>query len=360
MIRVLMIMTTPFTKTGIGSVVKNYTSVLHNRVHFDFLLCCGIGDEEKKYVNSINGEIIIPIANRERHPFQYVKEVIGLLRKRNYDVSHVHGNSSTMFFDVLASRIAGIKKVIAHTHSTYTDYPFLHKMLKPFFNLLITRGLACSDDAGKFCFYNYSILNNAIETKRFCYSSECRNSLRARYNLSDDEFVLLNVGHLDKGKNQKYLIDLVSKLKTKHGICLKLFLVGQGNMKNALNEQIVNEALEENVYLIEESSVIEQFYSMSDLFVLPSLYEGLGIVLIEAQASGLHCIASQGVPELSNLCGTVKYISLNDEEGWIKAIIEEYNHFIDRVEKSDQCCTIIKQKGYDITVAADDLMALYL
>lgn len=359
--RVLMVLTTSFSKSGIGNVVRNYTSALHDFIQFDFFLCRGIDEDNKKYVETINGKIILPKSNREKDPIGYVKEFVALTKNNNYDAVHIHGNSCTMFFDAFASRIAGIKIVIAHSHSTYTDYPILHRFLKPFFNLFITTGLACSDEAGRWCFYKYSILNNAIDTKRFEFSPEDRKKLRDQLKINSDDYVLLSVGHLDKGKNQSYLINLVSKLKNIYGYNFKLYLVGQGNLKNALIEQIASNDLCDNVFLIGESSRVEQFYSMSDCFVFPSLYEGLGIVLIEAQASGLHCIASREVPELSNVCGTVKYISLQDEDMWIKEIIDVYNNRfeIDRVNDSKLCCEAIEKKGYDITSSAKELINYY-
>ena len=359
--RVLMVLTTSFSKSGIGNVVRNYTSALHDLVHFDFFLCRGIDEDNKKYVDTINGKIIIPKSNREKDPIGYVKEFVSLTKNNNYDAVHIHGNSCTMFFDAFASRVAGIKNIIAHSHSTYTDYPFLHLFLKPFLNLFISTGLACSDEAGKWCFYKYSILNNAIDTRRFEFSLEDRNKLREQLDLNNKEFVLLSVGHLDKGKNQSYIIKLVSRLKNEFGYNFKLYIVGQGNLKNALNEQIMSNDLCDNVYLIGESSSVEQFYSMSDCFVFPSLYEGLGIVLIEAQASGLHCLASQEVPELSNVCGNVKYIPLQDEDSWINELIYLFNHRFetDRLNESKICCEVIEKKGYDITSSAKELINYY-
>ena len=147
----------------------------------------------------------------------------------------------------------------------------------------------------------------------------------------------------------------------KTGTPVKLFIVGDGVLKGNLINLINDLGVEKNVVLPGSTQYVENYYSMADFFLFPSLFEGLGLVLIEAQASGLNCIASKNVPQLGNICNGVKYLDLKDEINWIKTIkneIESYD-IENRSKKSITNCEIIHSKGYDLEKITELLFRIY-
>jgi glycosyltransferase involved in cell wall biosynthesis len=184
--------------------------------------------------------------------------------------------------------------------------------------------LACSSEAGKWMFgKGYEVVPNAIAIDKFSYNAKDRKEIRNKYGLNDS-FVICNVGKVSKVKNQIFLLDIIKKIKNL-GINVKFMIVGGGN--KALVENIKIKAAElgviENIVITGMVANPEYFYSASDVFVFPSLSEGFGIALLEAQANGLRCIVSDSIVKESNITGTVTYLPLHgDNENWVKVILK--------------------------------------
>jgi len=355
--KVLIILTVT-VKYGIGQVVKDYTSVLYKNIHFDFLLCNGGHEEYLDYISKIGGEVVTLPVSRLHQPFKYMKHLTYLLKEKKYDVVHVHGNSGTMFFDIHAAKCAKVRVRIAHCHSSNSNYKVVHYLLKPLLNREITDALACSREAGGWLFtHEYNVLNNAIDTKRFAFSNVQRNKLRKRYGIKN-EFVMLNVGRLCEEKNQKFLFKVLSELLIQDP-CFRLVLVGDGELAESLREQANELKINDKVVFAGRQKEVEYYYSMADCFLFPSIFEGLGIVLIEGQASGLKCVASNAIPKEANVAGLVEYIGLNAEE-WVEKIISIKKEIkCDRIEVSKDAIEKIRKKEYDIEISSLYLNSIY-
>lgn len=357
--KVLVIVTTPFDTYGVGVLIRNYTTELLNHADFNFVLCAGCDDVGSKFIKDNNIKTIDIKYSRLHHPLAYFSCLKREMLKGEFDVVHAHGNSGTLFFEMYAAKKAGIKVRIAHCHNNSCKYKLLHYLLKPFLNRLYTHAVACSEQAANWLFTKSSIvLNNAIQTLDYSFSQSRRDQIRQEYGLNNS-FTILNAGRLTFQKNQIFLLHLMNKL-AKLNTNVKLLLVGDGELHKEYRDYIVQHNLSSYVKLAGKQDNISAFYHAADLFVFPSVFEGLGLVLIEAQASGLDCVASDKVPIEANAANAVKYLNL-DEKLWVDEILMRKKDYDlnKRENKSKESVRLIQQNGYDINLNAQKLLEIY-
>ena len=356
--RVLVIMTTPFDGYGISVVVKNYCYHLKDLVCFDFLLCAGCSENENAFFQNNSFNTFVPGISRNKHPLLYRKWLKSFILSNRYDVVHAHGNSGTLFFDISAAKKANVEIRIAHCHNSSCNHKLVHYLLKRSLNRIATIKLACSDLAGKWLFgKGYLVLNNAIDADSFSFSPVVRDELRKNLNLCEEK-VLLNVGRLHKQKNQLFLINVMQKLLSLDK-SFKLIIVGDGPLRERIETEIATLRLEKSVILSGKKDEVKDFYSCADLFLFPSLYEGLGLVAVEAEASGLTVLASKNVPNEINITSNVCFLDL-DIEKWAEAIIKHFKiKKIDREKTSETACFKIRANNYDIKTNSKTLLNIY-
>lgn len=242
----------------------------------------------------------------------------------NHDYHVVHMNSGPKnFFVLYYAKKYGIPIRIAHSHNTgYQTHNIVKKLLgdflKPFLKAVSTHYLACSENAAIWMFGKkfvnkgkVIILRNGIDSSQFYYDINKRNKLRCSLGISD-EFVIGCVGRLEKQKNHKFLIDVFAEVKKERNRA-KLLIIGEGKLEVVLRERVKYWGLENDVYFLGFCENRNEWLSAMDVFVLTSLYEGLGIVLIEAQISGLPCFASSDViPREAKITDRFCFVSLKE------------------------------------------------
>ena len=187
--------------------------------------------------------------------------------------------------------------------------------------------------------------------KRFTFSEINRKHIRKKHNISDDYILIGHVGRFDKQKNHEFLIRVFSKLLV-HNSKYRLMLVGDGVLREKTEQQVIKLGIEDKVVFVGYNQNIESYYSAFDIFVLPSLFEGLGIVAIEAQANGIPCILADSVPDEAVVAQNVEKISIDSENQWIEGILkccmERQNNY-----------SVLVSAGYDISVEVEKLQNLY-
>lgn len=300
-----MINTIQYNINGIAEVIVNLSVALsHDKKNQIFLTTYGYLDDKYVQLCKQNGIVFLNVPERKKI-FKYRKEIINLIRDNKIDIVHVHGNSSTMLLDTLG--LSKYCKVVAHNHNTTSTHTFFNKLLKRPFNSSIDLAIACSEEAGKYAFNkNFIILNNPVDYNKFKYNVKFREEIRRKYNL-DNKIVLLHVGVFNKQKNQQFLVDLMRDLNPNKYV---LIFIGEGDSKPA----ILNKCKDKNnIIFINNTLDINKFYSAADIFLFPSLFESFGLVLLEAQMSGLKCIASDLISRSSKATLNVKYLSLIKE-----------------------------------------------
>ena len=199
-------------------------------------------------------------------------------------------------------------------------------------NIFATDKFACGNDAaiwlyGKKKFLNNEIriINNAIDLEKFKYNDEYRKIIRKAFHLTSREKLILNVARLSKQKNQLFLLDVMKNIVKKEKD-YKLFIVGDGEDKDLLIDYVKRNELENFVFFLGLRKDINKILSASDIFVLPSLYEGLPVVLAEAQASGIECLVSKKITDEISITKSIKYLSIQNVDEWVNKIMNSsYN-----------------------------------
>lgn len=354
-----MVSTTPIRKNGITNVIFNLMcSMDKTDISFD-LLCENIPDHEYyKKMNEIGGNIYTIDRNLKK-PFSYIKNVSDLIKQNGYDIVHAHGNSSSLIFEMLAAQMAGCKVRISHSHNTTCSSKILNKLLKPFFINTCTCRLACGQDAGKWMFGNrpFTVINNGIDTKKFRFQNNYREEVREIYKIPNNALVIGHVGVFNQQKNHDYLIDIFNAYSKKRENVF-LMLVGEGSLKKDIEEKVNRLGLEQKVVFVGGSNKVEKYLAAIDVIVMPSLYEGLPLSLIEAQANGLPCIISDVITKEVDKTGLIYYASINTLEEWIKQI-QRCLPSLNREDISQGAVKKIIDAEYSIDGEAKKLQMLY-
>ena len=222
--------------------------------------------------------------------------------------------------------------------------------------------VSCSNDASEFMFgedfcktHDVQVLNNSVDTQRFDFNEKKRQEIRKELNLSNEDFAIIHVGRFAPQKNHKKIINVFDAYLQINPNA-KLFLIGNGDLLNETKEQVKSLNLENQVKFLGLKNNVHEYLQAADLFLFPSVHEGLGIVLVEAQCSGLPVVVSSTVPTLACLCDDIfRFVDLEaDDKVWAEAI----QSFVKtkRVSRKE----VFKQLGFDKETAAEIIEKMYL
>lgn len=333
--KILQIGYQSLAKAGIQSVIMNIARGVYNEFEIDVLLTSnkeGYYDNEyMKYgkIYRINSSLegygtIRKYISYVARPFKQFFYAYKLIKVNEYDIVHIHSGleGGPMF---LAAKFAGVKHIIAHSHNSFspekrTIFSKIYRNIsKRIIHCYATKRIGVSSEANKYLYGDDDcfVIDNPVDIDRFSKSINTRKK---------GGIILSNVGRYCYQKNQLFLLEIVKEfLRKDYNVQLKL--VGFGEDEKILRKKTIEYKLEHNVQLIPGNGEVDisEILKESDVFVFPSRFEGLGIVLIEAQAAGCLCIASDVVPKETDL-GLCEYISLNENvEEWVKRIINMIN-----------------------------------
>lgn len=320
-IKVAMI-TNDMNINGISTVVMNYCQHL-NKSDFDVTIIAGNPINEF-YIKECEqyGISLVRMPARRENPICFYLSLFKQLRKNRYDIVHVHGNSAMITPELLLAWLCGIKHRIAHSHNSTCDNIKAHKILLPLFDTLYTDGFACSILAGEWLFRNkkFTVIHNGFEVEKFRFDEEKRKNLREKYGL-EDSFVIGNVARFNNQKNHPFLLKVFESI-AKQNNKAKLVLLGTGPNLESVKKEISCSEFKDRILYLGETSTVNDYYNMMDVFVLPSKHEGLGIVFVEAQINGLPVITSDQVPREVDIGQVANFLSLDASvEEWAEAIL---------------------------------------
>lgn len=297
--------------------------------------------------------------------WRHIKQVKLLLKQHpEIQVVHIHGNTAIGCIDARIVRMLGIKKVIVHSHSDGCNNIralFLHYLGKVINYGQITDKISCSKAAGQWMFGNskeVKILKNAIDLEKYIFNPFISKQLRLKLGL-DNMFVIGHVGRFEKAKNHLFLLKIFREIY-KLNSNTRLLLVGDGTLSDEIEKEYKKMKLESAIVRIKECDSIHKILQVMDVFIFPSLWEGLGISLVEAQASGLKCIVSDIIKEEVCVTDLIEKYSLSDnKEVWIEAIKRELNKK-NKNRDSTKYIELLRNNGYDIKDAIKILQNIYL
>lgn len=356
--KVLIIMNSTNVKLGGGiiQIILNYKAELDNEnISQTYAINCIENSKIPELLNGKNSEFI-QLPNKKKNILKYVIKLYKIMNNEKFDVVHVHGNSANMLIELLIAKINKIPCRIAHCHNSTCNHKILNKILKPIFKHSYTRALACSNKAGDWIFGkgNYYILNNAIDLNLFKFSESIRQEYRKKLNVAKDTKVIGNVGNLNEQKNQEFLLRVFKKYNkiNKNSI---LILIGEGKNRNKL-EQLVNDLeITQYVKFLGLKNDVNCWLQAMDLLVFPSKWEGFGMALIEAQATGLPILSSNVVPSNVALTNNIHFLDLYKDSlnTWAK------NMDIILKGEYDRKINIDKFKYFDIKTQGRNLLKYY-
>lgn len=342
---------------GVESFLMNlYRHIDRSKVQFDFL----VHYKEKFYyddeIEALGGKIYRLTFRNDKNYFKYKKDL------KNFFTTHSEYKIIWGHMDGLASiylKIAkecGIKRIICHSHITNAEYS-----LKGIIKRILRRNVwkycdykfACSTEAGKYLYGNhkFQLINNAIEIEKFLFNKEIRNKIRKQHNW-ENKIVIGHIGRFSKQKNHLFVIKIFEKLfniDKNYVLCL----CGDGENRNRIEKFIENKVYNKQIYFTGNISNVNEYYQAFDIFIMPSLYEGLPVTGVEAQASGLKCIFADTIThEINLVADNVEFLSINEEniDNWVVSILKKKNY-----HRKD-CTDIIYNKGYSISNLAEKIM----
>ena len=293
----------------------------------------------------------------------FLKNLNMLMQKENYDIVHSH----TMFNSGLVMSMAKKQKVpcrISHSHSICSSkneklsQKIYEKVMRWIINRYSTQYAACGKDAGIWLFGKKKfeksgiLVYNGIDTEKFKYNEKSRNTIREELQLSD-KFVIGHVGHLASVKNQQFLLKLMPKI-IKINPEARLLLLGEGEDRPKLESKIYEYGIEDYVIMTGNVMNVHEYLSAMDVFVFPSLYEGMPLSIIEVQSNGLPCIISDAVPEDVFLTDLLVKLSLQaNESEWIDEILKASRN------TPEKYSGIMLKTGFDTQMMIDKIYDLY-
>lgn len=361
-IKILIVTTVKVGYDGLTNHILSYVENM-NKTDMKIDLVSARGIDEKIYakIKTVGFHNIYRLEYRDNNQKKYFNDLRVLIRKNKYDIMHVHGNSATLAVDLFAGMLGGCKIRIAHSHNTSCEHKIFNMILKPLFNLCYTHGFACSKEAGKWLFGNKSfvVIPNGIDVEKYKYNFQIRDKYRKLLDLDKNTIALGNVAAFVAKKNHKFIVEVFYELnKISNGY--KMFLFGiNGDSLLAVKEQIKRLKLENKIFIMGTKDNIQNYLQAMDIMLLPSLYEGFPISVIEWQASGLQCILSDTITKDINILRENIYLPINSgTKVWVDKIrklnIEGKNREDKNIER------IFSEKGFDIKSNAERLRKIYI
>lgn len=355
--KILIINTVGFQYEGITSVILNYLRAMNREeLQCTFLTYADTPQKLKEELNRLGRTLEVP--NRKEDVRNYISCLYRILAE-GYDGIHVHGNSGTMFIETALAKLRGVKKILVHTHSTSTNHPAVNAVLKYPMMWLADECLACSLVSGDWLYgkHPYRVLNNAIDLGKYRFNPEQREAYRKEFQVQPEEFLVGHIGHFTPQKNHFFLLEIFQVCYAQNSNA-KLLLVGEGPDRAAVKEKVQEAGLEERVIFAGRREDAWALYSAMDLFLLPSRWEGLPLVALEAQANGVPVLMSTAVTMDAKCTEAVFCAPLTDTpEDWAQHIADIREMELPRTSAN---AGAIGECGFDISQEAEKLREIYL
>lgn len=340
-----------------------------SKVQFDYVSHldekCDYDDE----INSLGGRVFRIQSLGQLGPLGYIKELKRIMLQTNYTAVHAHTDYQTGFA-ALAAKRAGVHKRICHSHSNNWGRgngfieAIMLRTLRAIIKYSATDYCACSTDAARFLFGESSIksnkvrvLKNGIDLTQFTENTDNCSSVKQELNIADDTKIIGHVGRFSISKNHPFLLRILKQMLD-DGNNVAAILVGDGPCLHSIEEEAKRMGIFKHIRFVGVRKDIPRLMRAFDVFLFPSLFEGFGIVTLEAQASGTPCIAADTVPQPTDLgLGLMSFISLEERtEIWTKEIEKA---FLQKKPEYQQIMNNFSKSGYDIQKNIGEWMSVY-
>lgn len=369
--KIKVLQVAPLGAGGVTSLILNIAEKIDNeKVQFDYLTFYDRKEFNEDRAKALGGKkYVVPIDHyknpliRSLFKFFYAIKVI---HSSEADIIHINGSKP---YDVLvgvSAKLAGVNTVFFHSHNSSMDNENgIKKIIMDLFKKLIPiisdYNLACSDLAAQFMFPSqilkekkFTVIKNAIDVEKYRFSEEVRSEYRKKLNV-ENNLVIGHIGRFMPQKNHKFLIDIFSEIYKKRSDAI-LILIGNGELFDNVKQYVEKKQLSKVVRFYGTTNEVPQILQAMNCFLFPSFFEGLPVVGVEVQASGLPFVLTDTITKEVNFSDLVNYLSLEDEpEKWADCVIKCSELKRNRSEYPE----IVKKAGFDISEETKKLTSLY-
>lgn len=312
------------------------------------------------FTQNVPSENIHILPSFTRNPIGQYRALATLLKKENFDTVHIHANALINSIPILCC-IKHDQDFIIHSHNTSTNNGLICRIVHGINKMWLrqnnmTKFAACSDAAGRWMFgeRHFAVINNAIDINSYIFNKQDRDLIRDKYGITSDAYVIGTVGRMVEAKNYPFIISLFRQYLKKDATA-RLLLVGDGPLRDVIERDASD--LGNSVIFAGSQQNTAPFYSAMDCFIAPSLFEGLPIALVEAQASGINIVVSDAITDEVNVSGFVKKLSLSEPiEKWLGLLQQPK---LDDRARTDRGYRLRKCR-FDLPYLAETLKSLYM
>lgn len=341
---------------GVESMIYNYCQYMSNNRYNFFLLYQHEPSQKNVEEFESLGFSLYRIPEKVKHPIRNYIETYKYLKENAIDVVHCHMTLMN-FIPLIAAKQLKIPIRICHSHNYDVRkknffVEFFEKVLKKMCINNATDLIACGVEAGKYMYgtRQFTIINNALDTKKFFFSIDKRKKIRTKYNIKDTDILIGHVGRFTFQKNHSFILNIFNKLINIDSN-YKLMLVGDGELKKQIEEKAEELKIDKVLIFTGVVDNVNELYSAFDIFVLPSIWEGLPVVGIEAQMAGLNTLFSNNIDKNTIFSNNSKMLPL-EENVWVDEIIS-------LGKKSNNRENIAIPHEYDIVQQIKQLESIY-
>lgn len=345
-----------------------YRNIDREKLQFSFLVHAtgqGYYDDE---IRELGGKMFYIKSQGDQGLLRYIVSLKNFLQQNGpFDIVHSHMDWQGGAI-ALACHLSKIEKIIVHAH-TYASYkPSIAlkqviKLQKYWINKCATDFWACSKEAGGYLFTeekDVKVIPNAVDLENYLYPNiQVVEGIKLKYNINKDTLVIGHIGSFSQNKNQKFLVEIAKKLSEQNKD-FRLLLVGNdtNGYSKEVKELVDNYDLQQNIYFLGLREDIYNIVKVFDIFCFPSEFEGLGMVAIEAQAGGVPCLVSDGVPKSIDMgLELVKHLSVKIVDDWIDTIFEKQDS---KINDKKLISEKIMEKGFNVIASAKLVQKMYL
>lgn len=357
-IRILYVLPNLRICNGMASYAMNYfRNINKEKFKIDFLLLRSIPSPYSNEIEQTGSQIFI-LPSPQKGIFKYLKALDKVFNSTKYDIVHCNVMNAGAII-LKSAKKNRIRIRILHSHEAKSAdikwKEIRNNAIAPIVKYYATNYFACSKSAGDYLFgkKQFYVINNAIDESKFIYNENTRKIVRNKLNL-EDNFVIGTVGRFAPSKNPMFIVKVFAELK-KSCDRAKLMWIGSGFMEEEIRNKVKSLEINNDVMFMGDRSDVQDLYQAMDVLLFPSIYEGLGIVGIEAQYAGLPVVASDTIPKEIEISNLVTFLSLKESvEKWVEILISYKKNFVRvNVEKA------IGNSGYSIKNEAKHIEEIY-
>lgn len=306
-------------------IEKTCRELIKRGYRFDFLTYYNVSDMTKERLKCL-GCRFYKVARYSSNPFRFVKEIVKFYQNhKEYSIIHCHASHASMIVYTFPVWLKKSKKIVFHSHNSYGNHKLLQREMSILVNRIVDKRLACSLKASKWMYGDRDsvVIYNGIEASRFACNEAVRHNLLGKFQI-DQKIVIGHVGRFEEQKNHKFIVEIFEEV-LKRDRRFVLLLIGDGELKDKIIELILEKKLRNNIIILPFQDNIQDYYSMMDIFLLPSLFEGFPIVGVEAQAAGVQCYFSDNITEEIGITDLAHFVSAKKSASeWARDIFQTF------------------------------------